>query len=125
MANADAAMQETERIRAENEEQRIANEVDKEVADRLAAEEAKKFVDIPPPPADLVFGSLAAPEGHKEAYCPPLREGRKIKRKGEESAQVAVAPVVAPVPVESIPENVRQSLALQGNPVENMDHAMR
>lgn len=123
-------MQETERIRAENEEQRIANEVDKEVADRLAAEEAKKFVDIPPPPADLIFGSLAAPEGFKEAYCPPLREGRKIKRKGEESSQMAVAsaaPVasVTPVPVEAIPENVRQSLALQGNPVENMDNAMR
>lgn len=77
-------MQETERIRAENEEQRIANEVDKEVADRLAAEEAKKFVDIPLPPADLPFGQLEAPEGYKSAYCPPLREGRKIKRKGDQ-----------------------------------------
>ena len=97
-------------------------------------------MNIPAPPADDVdYGALAAPEGCAPAYCPPLREGKIIKGRagaaaGQTPQQVAgqdaaPAPVImqqaAHVPVESIPEAVRQSLAQAGMPVEKMSNTLR
>lgn len=46
-----------------------------------AAEEAKKIANIPPPPSDGL-GMLKAPPGFGQAYCPDLRAGKVLPKRG-------------------------------------------